>query len=386
MDFSTSDEQQMIVKTIRTFLDKEIYPYEDTVDRSGEVPVELQQHLRRAAKQVGLYAANFPAEVGGGGLDNLTMSYVEEEIGKGSTALTVQIGRPSLVLMECRDDQIPAYLTPSVNGERIDCFALTEPNAGSDSWGISTSARADGDDFVINGTKHFISHADIADFVILIAVTGEGSSQRTKRKLHTAFLIDKGTPGFECRTMGAAVGLRGFNQNILTFTDCRVHKRQILGELHQGLQVAGKWLATGRVMIGAACCGRARRVLDLAADWAVTRRQFTKPIASFQGTSFKFADMTLELEAAKLLCRQAAWKADRGEMSEQDAAMAKLFGSEMLWRVVDNSVQIFGGMGLFRDLPIERFWRDARVERIWEGTSEIQRHIISRSVLRQFER
>ena len=385
MEFGLSHEQVLLAGTVRAFVDKEIVPHEQIVEQLADVPAELQAQIRKRAIDQGLYAANFPESVGGGGLSNVSMALVESELGRASTALSVHVGRPSLVLMECKDFQIEEYLLPSVRGERTDCFALTEPGAGSDSFGISTRAVQDGDDFIINGTKHFISHADIADFVILMAVTGETKTEKGPRKQLTAFLIDKGTAGFECRKMGPAVGLRGFNQNVLTFTDCRVSRRQILGDLHKGFEVSGKWLGMGRVFIGAACVGRAERILDLSAEWAVTRKQFDQPIARFQGTSFKFADMVTQLEAARLLCYQAAWKADRSAMTDRDAAMAKLFASEMLWNVADNSVQIYGGMGLFKDLPVERFWRDARVERIWEGTSEIQRHIISRSFLRHYE-
>jgi alkylation response protein AidB-like acyl-CoA dehydrogenase len=385
MEFGLTHEQEMLVGSVRAFVEREIFPNEALVERLGEVPEELQRAIRKKALEQGLYAANFPESVGGGGLSNVSMALVEAELGKASTALTVQVGRPSLVLMESKDAQIEEYLLPCVRGERIDCFALTEPDAGSDSFGISTRAVADGDDFVINGTKHFISHADIADFVILMAVTGEDVTPKGRRKKLTAFLVDKGTPGFECRKMGPAVGLRGFNQNVLSFSDCRLHKRQILGELHKGFEISGRWLGMGRVFIGAACVGKAERILDLAGQWAGTRKQFGQTISRFQGTSFKFADMVAELEAARLLCHRAAWKADLGIMTDQDAAIAKLFASEMLWKVADDSVQIYGGMGLFKELPIERFWRDARVERIWEGTSEIQRHIISRSFLRTYE-
>ena len=385
MDFGLTHEQEMLVGSVRTFVEREIFPNELLVEKLGDVPEDLQREIRRRALEQGLYAANFPESVGGAGLSNVSMALVEAELGKASTALTVQVGRPSLVLMECKGTQVDEYLLPSVRGERIECFALTEPDAGSDSFGISTKAVADGDDFVINGTKHFISHADIADFVILMAVTGEDATSKGRRKKLTAFLVDKGTPGFECRKMGPAVGLRGFNQNVLSFSDCRVHRRQILGELHKGFEISGRWLGMGRVFIGAACVGRAERILDFAGQWAGTRKQFGQTIGRFQGTSFKFADMVAELEAARLLCHRAAWKADIGAMTDQDAAIAKLFASEMLWKVADDSVQIYGGMGLFKELPIERFWRDARVERIWEGTSEIQRHIISRSFLRAYE-
>jgi len=250
---------------------------------------------------------------------------------------------------------------------------------------MSTRAQPSGDDYVINGSKHFISHADIADYVVLFAATGEEQTERGPKKKITAFLVDKGTKGFTVRDGYKSVSHRGYHNSILEFDDCRVPATKVLGEEHLGFDVANQWLSATRLQIAACCVGRGQRALDLCTEWAATRRQFGQSIGKFQGTSFKLADMAMELKAAELLMLETAWRLDQGSMDDQDAAMAKLFATEMLARLTDNAVQIFGGMGLMDALPLERLWRDARVERIWEGTSEIQRHIISRSLLRPHE-
>ncbi|MSP82286.1 MAG: acyl-CoA dehydrogenase [Alphaproteobacteria bacterium] len=386
MDFAITGDQQQILDSVRKFVAAELLPHEDAVDRAGEIAPELKDRIRARAIEQGLYAMNFPENVGGGGLDNVTMMLVEKELGRASFALQYLVARPSLILMACKGAQRERYLLPTVTGERIDCFAITEPGAGSDALGISTRAVADGDDFVINGTKHFISHADLADFAIVFAVTGAAETPKGPRKLVTSFLIDKGTPGFACTRQPDAVSHRGFHQCVLAFSDCRVHRGNILGELHKGFNVANEWLGAQRLVLAANCVGRAERILTLAAEWAGSRKQFGQTISRFQGISFKFADMAMECAAADLLTMRAAWKADQGTMTQEDAAMAKLKATEMLGRVADEGVQIMGGMGVMGDVAMSRFWRDARVERIWDGTSEIQRHIISRAVLRPHER
>jgi alkylation response protein AidB-like acyl-CoA dehydrogenase len=305
-------------------------------------------------------------------------------LGKPSTALSILCNRPAKILLACRGDQIDRYLKPCIRGERVECFALTEPGAGSDAGAIATRAERRGDDFVINGIKQFISHADDANFIILFAATGTDDTPRGPRRRITGFLIDKDTPGVEVSPL-ACVSTRGYNPNTIALTDVRVGAGQILGDEGKGLDVANDWLYGGRVMLAAACVGRAGRVLDMALDWAATRRQFGQTIGRFQGVSFKLADMAVEIRAAWMLTLHAAWTLDQGTMTRQDASMANLYASEMLGRVTDNAVQIFGGMGLMTELPIERFWRDARVERIWEGTSEIHRHIIARDLLRDRE-
>jgi acyl-CoA dehydrogenase len=259
---------------------------------------------------------------------------------------------------------------------------MTEPGAGSDVRGMKCFARKDGADFVINGTKHFISHADVADFVILFAASGEEETARGKKKLISAFLIDKGHEGFTVRDGYRNVSHRGYKNCILEFTDCRVPPGAVLGEVHKGFELANKWLGATRLQVASTSIGRAERAIDHAKQWAVDRVQFGQQIGKFQGVSFKLADMVTELKAAWLITLEAAWKYDQGIVEDMDMAMAKLKATEMLAMVADEAIQIHGGMGLMEDLPLERIWRDARVERIWEGTSEIQRHIISRSLLR----
>ncbi len=383
MDFSLSDEQRMIVKTTRDFVTAELYPHETEVEETGVLRADLRDELKAKAIAAGLYAANMPAEVGGAGLDTLTWVLYEKELGKANYALHwTCVARPSNILMACEGEQRERYLLPSVRGEKSDCLAMTEPGVGSDLRGMKTFARSDGDDFTITGTKHFISHADEASFVILFAATGEEETARGKKKLITAFLIDKGTPGFTVRPGYKNVSHRGYNNCILEFDGCRVHKDQILGELHKGFEVANDWLGATRLQVAATCLGRAERALDHAKQYAVDRRQFGQQIGKFQGVSFKLADMAMELKAAELLTLEAAWKFDQKSVTDMDMAMAKLKSTEMLAFVADEAIQIHGGMGLMSDLPLERIWRDARVERIWEGTSEIQRHIISRALLR----
>ena len=386
MDFGLSVEQRLLVEGIRAFVEKELYPHEAVVERTDAVPDDVARAIREKAITQGFYAANMPEEIGGGGLDNLNQTLVERELGRASFALQALVAQPSRILRACRNEQIDVYLKPCVRGERVDCLALTEPGAGSDLGAMATKAVRDGDEFVINGTKHFISHADRANFVILFAVTGVDDTPRGARNRVTCFLVDKGTLGFETRPGPGCVSHRGYHHSELVFSDCRIDACQVLGEEGKGFELANEWLASSRITVAAMCVGRAQRVLEMATEWAATRRQFGQSIGRFQGTSFKLADMATDIAAAELLTLNAAWKLDQGTMTSEDAAMAKLSATEMLGRVADDAVQIFGGMGLMDELPIERFWRDARVERIWDGTSEIQRHIISRALLRPHER
>jgi acyl-CoA dehydrogenase len=383
MDFSLTDEQQLVIKTTREFVQNELYPHEKEVEQSGKLRPELQRELKAKAIDAGLYAANMPAEVGGAGLDTVTWVLYEKELGRASYALHYScVGRPSNILLACEGAQVDRYLLPTVRGERTECLAMTEPGAGSDLRGMKTTAVAVGDDFLINGTKHFISHADHSDYVILFAATGEESSAHGTRKKMTAFLVDMGHPGFEVRPGYNNVSHRGYTNSILEFNDCRVPRSAILGELHRGFDVANTWLGATRLQVAATCLGRAERAFELAKQWAVDRNQFGQPIGKFQGVSFKLADMAVEMRAAELLVLEAAWKRDQKIDTDMDMAIAKVKATEMLAMVADEALQIHGGMGLMTDLPLERIWRDARIERIWDGTSEVQRHIISRSLLR----
>ena len=382
MDFGLSDEQEMIVDTVRRFVETEIYPHEAEVERTGHVPEELAAEIKRKVIELGFYACNFPEEVGGAGLSHLDFTLVERELGRGSMALTHFFGRPQNILMACEGDQKERYLLPAVRGERMDALAMTEPDAGSDVRGMKCSARRDGGDWVLNGTKHFISGAEHADFFIVFVATGEDDTAHGKKKRITTFLVDRGTPGFEVRDGYHSVSHRGYANKILYFDNCRLPDAQVLGAVDGGFEVMNTWLYATRITVAAFCVGRARRCFDHAVEYAAQRKQFGQPIGRFQGVGFQLADMVTEIDAADWLTLASAWRLDQGLPSNREIASAKLYASEMLARVTDATLQIHGGMGLMADLPIERFWRDARVERIWDGTSEIQRHIIARDLLR----
>jgi len=361
MQYGLNEEQEMIVSTVRSFVEKEIYPHEDLVERTGKVPDELAQDIKQRTLKLGFYACNFPQSVGCAGLSHLDFALVERELGRGSMALTHFFGRPQNILMACKDDQIERYLMPAIQGEKMDALAMTEPGAGSDIRGMKCSATRVGGDWVVNGTKHFISGAEHADFVICFIATGEDDTPKGPKKRITAFLVDRGTKGFTIRDGYTSVSHRGYKNMILDFDSCRLPDAQVLGEVDGGFDVMNTWLNATRITVAAMSVGR---------------------IGKFQGVSFQIADMITEIDAADLLTLAAADRLDKQLPANREIASAKLYASEMLARVTDAAIQIHGGMGLMDDYPIERFWRDARVERIWDGTSEIQRHIISRDLLR----
>ena len=383
MNFGLTPEQEMVVSTVRSFVETELYPLEDEVERSGHVPREMARGIQDKVLALGFYAANFPAELGGGGLDQLTFTLLERELGRASWALATWFGRPSNILMACRGEQREKYLLPAVRGEKIDALAMSEPDSGSDIRSMKTNARRDGADWVLNGTKHFISHADAADFLIVFAATGEEETRAGRKKAITGFLVDRDTPGLEIRPGYNSVSHRGYTNSILNFDECRLAQVQVLGEVDGGFEAMNEWLSGTRLTVAAMCVGRARRAFDLCLQYAATRKQFGQPIGKFQGVSFKLADMVTEIDAADWLTLSAAWRIDQKIEAAREISSAKLYASEMLARVTDEAIQIHGGMGLMSDLPLERFWRDARVERIWDGTSEIHRHIISRDMLRR---
>ncbi len=383
MDFGLSEEQEMIVRTVRGFVERELYPLEAEVERTGVVPREVGKAIQSKVHKLGFYAPNIPTEYGGGGLDRVTFTLLERELGRASMALGLYWGRPSEILIACTDEQKERYLYPSVRGEKIDALAMSEPDSGSDVRSMTCTARRAGDDWILNGTKHFISHADVADFLIVFAATGEEPSAHGPKKRITGFLLDRDTPGMEVRAGYRSVSHRGYNNSILVFENCRVPSGQVLGAEGGGFDEMNTWLRGTRLTVAATCVGRARRAIELAVRHAAERRQFGQQIGKFQGVSFQLADMQVEVDAADYLMLAAAWAL---ETEQKDAnrliSEAKLFASEMLARVTDKAIQVFGGMGLMDELPLERLWRDARVERIWDGTSEIQRLIISRDLLR----
>lgn len=381
MDLSLTDEQRSIVAVTRAFVERELYPHEEEVERTGVLRPELVRRIREKALAAGLVAANMPEEVGGAGLDTVTWVLYEKELGRAGYALQYTgVPRPSTILLAGTEEQRERYLHPCVRGEKVDCLAMTEPGAGSDMRAMRTRAvREEGGGWRIRGTKHFISHADEADFVILVAVTGSDDAGRPAMSI---FLVDLDAPGVTVHEGYRNVSHRGYTNSILDFDDVHVDDVALLGEEGQGLELSGTWLGSTRLQVAAACLGRAERALDLSVRHAASREQFGQPIGRFQGIGFKLADMATELRAAELMTLDAAWRYDQGTATDSDIAMAKLKATEMLAMVADEAIQIHGGMGLMDELPLERIWRDARIERIWDGTSEIQRHIISRSLLR----
>ncbi|MEO0342755.1 MAG: acyl-CoA dehydrogenase family protein [Pseudomonadota bacterium] len=382
MQYGLNEEQEMIVSTVRSFVENEIYPHEEQVEKTGEVPKDVAEAIKAKTLELGFYACNFPEEVGGAGLSHLEFALVERELGRGSMALTHFFGRPQNILMACQGEQKERYLLPTVRGERMDALAMTEPGAGSDIRGMKCSAVRDGGDWVVNGTKHFISGAEHADFLIVFIATGEDQTPKGPKKRITTFLVDRGTPGFTIRDGYKSVSHRGYKNMVLEFDDCRLPDAQVLGQVDGGFEVMNTWLYATRITVAAMSVGRARRVFDYALGYAAEREQFGQKIGKFQGISFQLADMVTEIDAADLLTLAAAERLDKGLPSNREIASAKLYASEVLARVTDAAIQVHGGMGLMDDYPLERFWRDARVERIWDGTSEIQRHIISRELLR----
>ena len=394
MDFALTPEQNLIVETTRRFVEQEIYPLEQQVEKKGHVEPEIANEIKRKVLELGFYAPNFPTELGGGGLDHLSFALLERELGRGSMALTHFWGRPQNILMACKGEQKERFLLPALRGEKMDALAMTEPNAGSDIRNMQAKARrSGGNSWLLNGTKHFISGAEHADFVITFFASGEQPAPRGVKPAPrgvkpalTCFIVERGTKGFSINKGYESVSHRGYPNSILTFDDCLLTDANVLGEVDQAYDLMSSWLYATRLTVAAQAVGRARRAFDLAAAWAAERKQFGKTIGSFQGVGFKIADMITKIDASDWLTLNAAWLLDQGLPAQREIASAKLFATEMLASVTDEAIQIFGGMGLMEDLPLERFWRDARVERIWDGTSEIQRHIIAREVLRPLER
>ncbi len=391
MHFALTAEQSLIVDTVRRFVEQEIYPHEEQVEQEGCVSPTLARSIKDKVLKLGFYAPNFPVEVGGGGLDHLSFALLERELGRGSMALTHFWGRPQNILMACKGEQKERFLLPAVRGEKMDALAMTEPGAGSDIRSMQSKATRHrhtrhGEGWLLQGSKHFISGAEHADFVITFFASGEEETPRGPKQTLTCFLVERGMEGFSIEKGYESVSHRGYPNSVLTFDDCFVTDAHVLGEPHAAFDLMNEWLYATRITVAAQSVGRARRAFDMACAWAAERKQFGETIGKFQGVGFKLADMITAIDASDWLTLSAAWRLDAGLPAQREIASAKLHATETLAKVTDEAIQIYGGMGLMRDLPLERFWRDARVERIWDGTSEIQRHIIARSLLRPLEK
>jgi alkylation response protein AidB-like acyl-CoA dehydrogenase len=382
VDFSLSNEQKAIRDTARSFIRKEVAPLEPEVLRRerNHLPALTRDELRELqlkAKKFGFWGLATPEEYGGMDLPAVVQSLIWTEIGHSFVPFRFG-GEADNILFHANDEQKKEYLLPTIEGERISCFAITEPGAGSDAANIKLSARQDGDDWILNGEKTFITNGNDADFAIVVAVTDKAKGVHGGGS--TAFLVDRsmGWRSEFIQTMGEG------GPASLIFSDVRVPGRNILGEVGQGFQLGMKWIAKGRYTIPSYALGIAERALQMAIDHANTRETFGNPIGTNQAIQWMIADSETELEAARWLILRAAWTIDAGLDPRHSSSMAKLYGAGMVNRVIDSVLQIHGGMGYTRELPIERWYRQVRLFRIFEGTDEMQRLIISRDLLRGY--
>ena len=382
MDFSLSDEERAIRDTARQFITREVMPLEQEAlrrERAHRPGLELSElrELQQKAKKFGFWGLSTPEEYGGMNLPAVMQSLLWTEVGRTFVQFKFG-GEADNILYHGNEEQKREYLIPTIEGERISCFAITEPGAGSDAANIKMRARQDGDDWVLNGEKTFITNGNDADFAMVVAVTDPAKGVRGGGT--TAFLVDRamGWRSEFIPTMGEG------GPASLIFEDVRVPSRNILGEIGQGFQLGMKWIGKGRYLIPSNALGIAERALGMAIDYANTRETFGRKIGENQAIQWMIADSEVELEAARWLILKAAWTVDQGEDPRHASSMAKLYGASMVNNVVDRVMQIHGGMGYTRELPIERWYRQVRLMRIYEGTDEMQRLIISRDLLRGY--
>ena len=377
MDFSLSDEQKMMIDTVRRFIAEELHPLEDRLERDGGLDDTLARAIHEKSKALGLYALNMPAELGGGGLSNLDRILCEEQFGHTSDYLIRRaFGNVYEPLLHCKGAQVERWLRPAVAGTRTCSITITEPGAGSDAAGIRTHARRTGSGWVLNGSKHFISDGLWSDFFLVSAKTGE--------KAISMFMVDKGLPGFTVGQDQKMMGLRGTPHVELFFDNVALEPDALLGDEGQGFKLAMGALNVVRLaQVGARAVGKASHVCERMLAHANDRRQFNARIGDFQMVQKMLADSVIDINAARWMVYHAAWMLDQGHDARDQIAMVKVHAAEMLGRVVDRAVQVFGGMGYCQQLPIERYYRDARIYRIFDGTSEIHRGVIARSALRQ---
>ena len=378
MDLEFSAEQEMIRKMVRDFAQKEVAPIAAEIDEQGVVPFE---NIRKMAS-LGLLGLIIPEEYDGGGADMISYVIAIEELSKAcaSTAIVVAV-QNSLVAAGIErfgtEAQKNAYLPPLARGEKIGAFALTEPGAGCDASALLTTAVREGDEYVINGRKHFITNGGFADLIVLLAMTDKSQGHRGI----TAFLVEKGTPGFFPGKEEHKMGIRGTNTSELIFDAVRIPEANRLGDEGQGFRIAMTVLDGGRIGVAAQAIGIAQAAYEAALEYSKQRTQFGKPICEFQAIQWMLADMATRIEAARLLVYKAALAKESGARFSKEAAMAKVYASEMATWVADRAIQIHGGYGYMKEYPVERHYRDAKITELYEGTSEVQRMVIARSIL-----
>jgi len=377
MNFGLNDEQKMMLDTVRRFIREELKPLEDEVEQAGHLNEAKAKAIHAKAKALGLYGLNMPAALGGGGLCAVDRMLCEEQFGHTTDILIRRaFGNVYETLLACRGEQVERWLKPCVRGGRTCAIAITEPGAGSDAQGIKTRAEKSATGWVLNGGKHFVSDGEWSDFFIVSARTGDQEI--------SLFMVDKGLPGFTLGKDQKMMGIRGTPHLELFFDSVPLEPLALLGERGEGFKMAMGVLGVVRLaQVGARAVGKASHVLELMRDYANVRKQFGKPIGEFQMIQQMLADSVIEINAARLMVLHAAWLIDQGLDARDWIAMVKVHAAETLGRVVDRGVQVFGGMGFCRELPIERHYRDARIYRIFDGTSEIHRMVIARSVLKR---
>jgi acyl-CoA dehydrogenase len=379
MDFGLDNEQRLILATVREFVTRDLLPLEAEAQRAeldgrsfpGQTDI---RRLQQKAKTAGLWGLLTPEEYGGANLGMLMTALISMETSKALIPFSYG-GYADNILYVGNAEQKQRYLVPTIEGDRTSCFALTEPDTGSDATNIQMPAVRDGSDWVLNGRKVFITNGLEADFAIVFAVTDKNKGHQEGV---TAFLVDRtmGWSSQPIQTMGA------WRPAEITFDHVRVPQNNVLGEVGKGFQLAMKWIGQGRIIIPARAVGQAQRLLEMALDYSRQRIAFGRPIAEYQAIQWMLADSAVEIEQVKWLVLNAAWKADQGGDARHEASIAKLAGAGMIWRVVDRVMQIHGGMGYTKEMPIERVMRDVRVYRIYEGTDEIQRRSIARNLLK----
>ena len=380
MDFGLTEEQRLLVSTIRAFVRDELKPLEEQVERDGRLDDTIADDIRRRSQALGLYAVNIPAEFGGGGLSVLDWMIAEEQFGWTSDILIRRaFGNVYEILLAGTAQQQEEYLLPAVRGERTFSVAFTEPGAGSDAAAISTRAERVAGGWILNGSKHYISDGLYSDFFVVTAMTDPSAGARGI----STFLVEKGMPGFQVGRDQPMMGLRGTSHVEMHFQDVALADRHLLGDEGQGLKLA---LATlGRVrlaQVAARAVGKATKIQHMCLDYAANRRQFGSAIGDFQMMQAMLADTAMDINACRLALWQTASRLDAGDEARGGISMLKVQASEMLGRVVDRAVQIHGGAGYCSDLPIERYYRDARIGRIYDGTSEIHRTVLARQLLK----
>ena len=379
MEFGLSDEQRLLVGTVRRFVDIELRPLEQLVEDSGHLEPEVAEAIQTKSRAIGLYAMNMPEELGGGGLSTMDWMLVEEEFGRTTDILVRRaFGNVYDILLVGSETQRERWLIPAIRGDRTFSIALTEAEAGSDAAAIRTRATPNDDGWSLTGQKQFISDAHHSDFYVLTAVTDPRAGARGI----SAFIVDRDLPGVTLGPDVPMMGLRGTTHSELTFENVILGPESLLGEEGGGLKLALGTLGRVRLaQVGARAVGKAAMLLEMAVEHARSRHQFGQPIGGFQSVGQMLADSAVEINAARLALWQAAWMLDQGKPARTQISAVKLQTSETLGRVADRVLQIFGGSGYSKDLAVERHYRDARVYRIFDGTSEIHRNVIARNLL-----